>query len=197
VIVVGILGASGDAVLEIARRAAATGARAEVVGVAPLGAVGDRLLLTLASAGVGHATAIRSDARGIEPADLELALRYLPDVRAIVLVAPSAALLAPAIAASSWSGAAMVVVGTLDADALAALGPSEAAAATRDADGTLASGGTAVVRVSGPIVLDPPARDPDGAFAGLVAALAARLDAGEDPVTAWQATTSALAVDRA
>ena len=45
------------------------------------------------------------------------------------------------------------------------------------------------------IVLDPPRVDRDGTFAGLVAALATRLDAGDDPTTAWQSTVSALAVD--
>ena len=181
-IVIGVLqppgppsGAAPAAVLEIARRAAATGARAEVVGVAPAGSVGDGQLVELALAGVGHATVIRSDASGIEPADLDLALRYLPDVRAIVLVAPSAGLLSTALAASSWSGAALVLVGPLDTEAAAAV---DAAAVP-------------------PIVLDPPARDPDGAFAGVVAALAVRLDAGEDPAAAWQATVAALALDPA
>jgi hypothetical protein len=51
VIVVGILGTSGGVVLEIARRAAASGARTEVVGAVPIGDVGDRLLLQLATAG--------------------------------------------------------------------------------------------------------------------------------------------------
>ncbi len=175
-IVIGILvPEAGGGVIEIARRAAATGARTEVVGVASAGPVGDRQLVQLATASVGHATVTRSEAGGIEPADLELALRYLPDVRAIVLVAPPAPLLATALAASSWSGATLVIIGPLDADAVAA------------------SGATSVA----PIVLDPPTRDPDGAFAGVVAALAVRLDAGEDPATAWRATVAALALDPA
>ena len=195
-IVVGILGASGTSVLEIARRAAATGARTEVVGAAPLGPGGDRLLLQLAAAGVGHATVTRfvaaspvassaaspaasrpappSSALVIEPADLELALRYLPDVRAIVLGGASSALLATASAAANFAGATLVVigpVGVVSIDAGSALGD--------------------------PIVLDPPARDPDGAFAGLVAALAVRLDAGADSGVAWQSTLAALAIDPA
>ena len=181
-IVVGVLqpaaapsGTALAAVVEIARRAAAAGARTEVVGVAPGGSTGDRQLVELALAGVGHATVIRSEATGIEPADLDLALRYLPDVRAIVLVAPNAALLATALAASSWSGAALVLVGPLDAEATAAV---DAAAVP-------------------PILLEPPARDPDGAFAGVAAALAVRLDAGEDPAAAWQATVATLALDPA
>ena len=173
-IVVGILGADGAAVPEIARRAAATGARTEVVGAAPIGAAGDRLLLQLTTAGVGHATVTRGTTSAeppIEPADLDLALRYLPDVRAIVLVAPAAALLATAAAAAGFGGATLVVVGPLDPADVDALGTPL------------------------PIVLDPPASDPDGAFAGLVAALAARLDAGEEAAAAWRATLADLTIE--
>jgi hypothetical protein len=190
VIVVGILGAPGGAVLEIARRAAAAGARTEVVGAAAIGAPGDRLLVQLAAAGVGHATVTRSNSAvadpaagseaavgaaaqlAIEPADLELALRYLPDVRAIVLVEPPASLLATAVAATSFAGATLIVVGPVDATVLDSLGTQ-------------------------PIVLEPPAHDPDGAFAGVVAALAVRLDAGADPATAWAATLTTLVVEPA
>ena len=45
------------------------------------------------------------------------------------------------------------------------------------------------------IVIEPPPNDRDGVFAGLLAALAARLEAGEDPAAAWRATAAALAVD--
>ncbi|MBI2780698.1 MAG: hypothetical protein HYX55_02730 [Chloroflexi bacterium] len=184
-IVVGILAPpasprAADPVVEIARRAAATGARTEVVGVAPDGALGDRQLVQLAAAGVGHATVTRSAAPGVEPADLELALRYLPDVRVIALVAPASALLSTARAASAWSGASLVVVGPLDADGLAAIDAASVAPAS-----------------DAPILLEPPAHDPDGAFAGLVAALAVRLDAGEDPALAWRSTLATLAIDPA
>ncbi|HET7182387.1 MAG TPA: hypothetical protein VFI15_09170, partial [Candidatus Limnocylindrales bacterium] len=114
-IVVGVLApGAATAVSAIARRAVASAdSRVEVVGLAPAGADGDRLLLELASAGVGHATVTRSAAATIEPADLELALRYLPDVRVVVLVAPEAALLRTAASGSSWSDAALVLVGPL------------------------------------------------------------------------------------
>jgi hypothetical protein len=173
VIVVGFLGAQGeDGTLarEIARRTAVTGARVEMVGAAPADPEGDKALLELAAADVGHATVIRSSANRLEPADLDLALRYLPDIHAIVLVAPDGSLIAPAAAASGWSGAGLVVVARDGGDAAAKAAP----------DAT---------------VLEPPAVDRDGTFAGLVAALAARLDAGDDPKTAWQSTVSALAVD--
>jgi hypothetical protein len=181
VIVVGFLGAAGDPgtlALEIARRAAGTGARVEMVGVAGPDPAGDTRLIELASAGIGHATVVRSAADRLEAADLDLALRYLPDVRAMVLVAPDASLIAPAAAASGWSGAGLVIV------------------APRS-DGSDADAGKAHAIDAAPqaIVLDPPRVDRDGTFAGLVAALATRLDAGDDPTTAWQSTVSALAVD--
>jgi len=171
-IVVGILAPGGaPAVGAIARRSAtAGGGRVEVVGVAPDGPLGDRALLELSTAGVGHATVTRSPASAIEPADLELALRYLPDVRVIVLVAPEAPLVEVAAAGSAWSAATLVVIGPLADDAADAAGDA--------------------------LVLDPPADDPDEAFAGLVAALARRVDAGESPATAWPATLAALAVER-
>jgi hypothetical protein len=184
VIVVGILAPSGSGAnvaggagssraVAIARRAAGTGARTEIVGVAPVGGAGDRLLASLASAGVGHATVIRSDASGIEAADLELALRYLPEVRVVVLVAPPAGLVETALAATSWSGAPLILVGPLD---------SEAAA-------------LALAAEPSPVVLAPPAHDPDDAFAGVVASLATRLDAGEDAAGAWHATLASLAIE--
>lgn len=170
--------AVGVSVVAVAARAAAAGARTEIVGVAPAGDGGDRQLVELATAGIGHATVTRSSAAGIEAADLDLALRYLPDVRVIALVAPSTPLLATALGASSWSGAALIVVGPLDADGTAAI------AAVPPGPGT-------------PIVLDPPDEDPDAAFAGVIAALAVRLDAGEDPAGAWRSTVTALAIDPA
>ena len=180
-IVVGFLGAAGDPgklALEIARRAAGTGARVEMVGVATPDPAGDARLLELAAVGIGHATVVRSAANGLESADLDLALRYLPEVRAIVLVAPDSSLIAPAAAASGWSGAGLVIIAT-------------------GSDGSAAASAEPRVIDAAPqaILLDPPRIDRDGTFAGLVAALATRLDAGDDPTTAWQSTVSALAVD--
>ena len=174
-IVVGIVAPEAPAAVGAVARRAAAGhdVRVEVVGLAPIGDAGDRQLLELAAAGVGHATVTRSNASTIEAADLDLALRYLPEIRAIVLVAPDAALLRVAAEGSSWSGATLVVVGPLDADAIA------------------------VAEGAGAIVLEPPAHDPDEAFAGLIAAFARRLDGGESPASAWRATLTALAVDPA
>ena len=172
-IVIGFLGAPGKAgelALEVARRAAATGSRVEMVGVAGADAAGDSLLLQLAAAGIGHATVVRSGADRLDAADLDLALHYLPEIRAMVLVAPDPSLIAPAAAEAGWSGAGIVLV----APKGAALDTSAAPKA---------------------IVLEPPPNDPDGTFAGLLAALAARLDAGQDPASAWKSAAKTLAVD--
>ncbi|NJD29966.1 MAG: hypothetical protein FIA92_16940 [Chloroflexi bacterium] len=170
-IVVGVLGPSepaSPAVLAVARRCATAGARTEVVGAGPPDAGGERLLIELAAAGVGHAALQRTSAEP-EPADLDLALRYLPDVRVIVLARGGGPLASTAAAAAAWSGATLVLV---DAGPV----PDE----------------LAVV----PLVLAPPARDPDETFAGFLAALAVRLDAGLEVAKAWQETVAGLAADR-
>lgn len=121
---------------------------------------------------------MRSAADGLEAADLDLALRYLPDVHAIVLVAPDGSLIEPAAAASGWYGAGLVIIASEGGGSEGVSGKSRAIDAAPEA-----------------IVLDPPRIDRDGTFAGLVATLATRLDAGDEPTTAWQSTVSALAVD--
>lgn len=175
-IVVGFLGAPGIAgqrAVAIARIAAATGARVEMVGVAPADLAGDATLLELAGADIRHATVIRSFAEGLEEADLDLALHYLPDIHAIVLVQPSAELVPPATAAASWSEAGLVVVGPVDETTTGALAGTASA-----------------------IVLDPPSSDPEDTFAGFVASLAVRLDAGRPAADAWRETLAGLAADK-
>jgi hypothetical protein len=176
VIVVGFLGApgiAGERAVAIARVAAATGARVEIIGVASPDLAGDATLLELAAADVGHATVVRSFAEGLEEADVDLALTYLPDIRAIVLVQPGVGLIPPATAAATWSEAGLVVIGPIDGPTTAAL----------DAIGSA-------------IVLDPPASDPDDTFAGFVASLATRLDDGRPAADALRETLAGLAADR-
>ena len=187
-IVVGFLGDADGLAFEVARRAAATGARVEMVGAAAPGAAGDRRLLELAGADIGHATVIRSGADRLDAKDLDLALHYLPDIRCVVLVRPPARLLATSIGTADWAGAPLVVVGPLEPEAIAAL---DGAAGHGDVGRSAASASAA------PILLDPPPSDPDGTFAGFVAALAVRLDAGDPPEAAFRATVAALAVDPA
>ena len=100
------------------------------------------------------------DGLTMDAADLELALRYLPDYRVVVLAADlDPAALATVIAAAGWAGAHLV--------ALVAAG-SDGSALPPDAT-----------------VLERPATDPDGAFARLVASFAAALDRGVEPATAF------------
>jgi hypothetical protein len=198
VIVVGILDVPGqddDLAVEVARRAAATGARVEMIGVVPGDSAGDRRLAELAGAGIGHATVTRTSANGIEPADLELALRYLPDVRAIVLVRPDAVLLPAATAAASWTAAELVIIGPDGAQAAAAAVTGEPSIKERPELIATDPAALAGDLSADAIVLDPPSSDPEGTFAGFVAALAIRLDAGEPAGTAWSSTVAALAVD--
>jgi len=158
----------GGLAVDIATRVARRGAAVQAVGVLPVGADGDRRMIELSGAGVGHAAVLRSAATHLEPADLELALRYLPDLGALVLVGMPG-LAATAAAGASFSAAPLVIV-------------SDAASAA----GTLPDDA---------LVLGAPADDPDGAFAGLVAELAVRLDGGAAPAAAWADTLRALVIE--
>jgi hypothetical protein len=160
---------TGVSAVSIAGQAAARGAIVELAGVLPASPEGDRRLIAIARQGIRHAALLRSPAAGMEPADLELALRYLPNAGVIVLVDDGGGLVPTAAAAAAWAGAGLVVV------------VPHGAAAPPDARGGM--------------VLEAPAADPEGTFAGFVADLAARLDAGEEPAQVWRATLTALAVD--
>lgn len=171
IVVCGDLAAGGTRPADIARGAVVTGAGVQLVGVVPDDDDGDRSLIELAQSGVGHAAVLREPRRTLEPADLDLALRYLPEVRVVVLVEMPAAVVGVASDHAAWTGAALVVIGGAAVDGPTLDLPTDAT------------------------VLKAPERDPDGTFAGFVGAFAARLDAGETPADAWAATTSALAVD--
>ena len=125
---------------EIAIGAAGADARVEVITRVGDDPAGDAVLLALARHKVGHvavlrdagsATEVVSDpdeaaspdpdtdrtddraaTRGslLEPADANLALRYLPEMGVIVAVHLDAAVLAEAVAAASWAEASLVVV---------------------------------------------------------------------------------------
>jgi hypothetical protein len=165
----------------ISRRIASLGGPVELVTVVPEGPGGDVITARLAAAGVGHAAARRSGAGGLaagapelEPADLALALRYLPDITVVILAGGPAGLAATASEAATWSGAFLVSIRTSPSDAWP--------------DGT-PEGERAMT-------LEAPPTDPDGAFAGLVAALAVRLDRGEPAADAWRAVERDLGLDR-
>lgn len=100
------------------------------------------------------------DGLSVDAADLELALRYVPDYRVVVVAAeldPTA--MDAAIAAAGWSGAHLIAL----------LGQGSSPAAIPD---------TATV-------LERPRDDPDGAFAAMIASYATGLDEGVEPSTAF------------
>jgi len=176
IVVCGDLGAIGRherAALAVARAAAAAGNDVQLVGIVPEGVEEDARLIALASAGVGHAAALRMPLRPLERADLDLALRYLPDVRVIVALELDASIHGVIGEASAYTAAFLILVTTTP---LAASEPG---------------GGLP----SDVIVLEAPPQDRDGTFAGFVGTLAAKLDAGAAPADAWDATLSVLAVD--
>lgn len=96
----------------------------------------------------------------MDTGDLELALRYLPDYRVVVLAADlDPAALATVVAAAGWAGAHLVVL--------------------------VASGSRTNDLPTDATVLELPAVDPDGAFARVVAAYAVALDQGHEPRVAF------------
>ena len=157
----------------VAGRIAALGEWVEAVGILPADDTGDRRLLELRALRVGHAAVLRSPADALDAADLDLALRYLPDISAVVLVEPPPTLVATATAAASWLGAGLVLV----------------------ASGAVDLTGEAP-RSDRVVVLGPPRSDPDGVFAGLVAALAVRLAGGSSSADALTHASAALGAER-
>lgn len=177
-----------------AAAAAAVGREVQLVGKVGDDPDGDRLVLELAEAGVGHAALLRDPARrtpiviveppddepdmgaatieppdpadrpSLEPADVELALRYLTDFRVVVVGEPlSAAIVEVAAAAAAYAGARLIVTVVPGAD-----GPADAT------------------------VVEVPPADPDGAFATLLGTLAADLDADTLPAGGIAAAAASL-----
>jgi len=165
------IGRDAGLAVALAARAARAGAAVQVIGIVADGPAGDRRLIELAAAGIGHAAVLRGAPRDLEVADVDLALRYLPDIRVVIDSAGAAVLHATLAEGATYAGAAFILVGDESALAVAAELPESA------------------------IVLQAPAADPDGTFAGFVGAFAARLDGGAAPADAWAATVRDLAVD--
>ena len=101
----------------------------------------------------------------LEPADVELGLRYVPDFRVLVLAAPELpSLLAAAAEAAGFAGAHLIVI-----------------APPRATLGELPAASTVVTAARG--------EQGDGGLAALVASYAVALDAGEDSARAWRKAT--------
>ncbi len=181
---------TGGVAARAAIAAVEAGGSVQVVGRVGDGPDADGLLLALATGGVGHVAILRDPARAtplepepsldldpsdddpkpptdvrpieIDAADVDLGLRYLTDYRVLVLVPPARPEVVAVVAdAARWAAARLVVV-TDGADVPSPSLPSDA------------------------IVLAAPESDPDGAFATLVGRLAAALDAGADPASAFR-----------
>jgi hypothetical protein len=181
---------TGGVAARAAISAVEAGGSVQVVGRVGDGPDADGLLLALATGGVGHVAILRDPARatplepepsldldpsdddpapptGVRPieidaADVDLGLRYLTDYRVVVLVPPARPEVVAVVAdAARWAAARLVVI-TDGADVPSPSLPSDA------------------------IVLAAPESDPDGAFATLVGRLAAALDAGADPASAFR-----------
>jgi len=96
----------------------------------------------------------------LDSGDLQLALRYLPDYRVVVVADPlDEAAMSTVVAAGRWAGAQLIVV--------------------------VAAGSTAPGVPDDATVLESPAADADGAFAAVVGAYAAALDRGASPAEAF------------
>ena len=101
----------------------------------------------------------------LDSGDLELALRYLPDYRVLVVADPlDETALATVAAAGRWAGAQLIVV--------------------------VAAGSTAPGLPDDATVLEAPALDADGAFAAVVGAYAAALDRGASPADAFASASA-------
>ncbi len=102
----------------------------------------------------------------MDAADLELALRYLPDYRVVIVAAeldvPS---LATVVGAAGWAGAALITI--------------------------VRGGASAEDLPESATVLERPPSDPDAAFAAMVASYAVALDQGRDPMQAFSAASGA------
>ena len=157
---------------------------------------GDRLLLDALgdgdghghSGGDGHAGRFAADLQGelntdarsgrptLDAADVELALRYLPDVRVVALVEPVEGLVAVAVAEAAAAGAHLTVI-----------------VASEEASGVPALDLVPL----GALVLVAPQGGDAATFALLVGRYLAAVDAGADPATAFGAGMAALSGERA
>ena len=167
----------------VAIAAAGAGAQVELIGTIGDDAAGDAVAIGLARAGVGHAALLRVPAAtrpigrdpagppAVDPADIELGLRYLPDARVIVVAEPLIGDAARVVAeAAEFAGAAVIVLVTA--------GMSPDAAFGRDV-----------------IVLQAP-DDALQPFADAVGRYAAALDAGAAPQAALAAAAGAAGWER-
>jgi hypothetical protein len=162
----------------VAIAAAAVGGTVELVGSVGDDPAGDAAAIGLARAGVGHAALMRipaattpregttDTATRLEAADVELGLRYLSDLRVLIVAdTPADEVATVAADAAAYAGAAVIV--------LVQRGDPPARAFDRSAT-----------------ILEAP-DDAEGPFAVAVARYAVALDAGSDPEIALREAVGA------
>jgi hypothetical protein len=193
---------------EIALALGRSGAGVELVGSIGDDPEGDRIVVELGRAGVGHAALLRDPSARTPPtgpldatrplphlgaAEVELGLRYVAECRVLVLAdVLGEDALAQALEAAAYHAAALVMVappGSIDPEALGDNVTLLERPALDGLDAWDAPNGSA-----DDVTDDPSAAAGDAApaageldFAGLVADYAARLDAGELPAPAFAA----------
>jgi hypothetical protein len=184
----------------VAAEAARRGATVQLIGKVGEDRAGEDVVLALARDGIGHVALLRDPyrqtprlvadpvldpagvgldddadlpAERLEPADparrpafdagdLDLGLRYLTEFGVLVATEPLDEALGRVVAdAAGWSGATLIAVAARPGGEPPGLPP-------------------------GAIVLGAPEADPDGVFGRLVGALAATIDSGTDPGTAFR-----------
>jgi hypothetical protein len=188
----------------VALSAAARGARVELVGRVGEDAAGERLLIALAKAGVGHVAVLRDPARPtpvMAPAPVaadEDDDDVSPFADPPAAPSPSTSPAGPALDAADIDLAVkyltpsgvMVVADDVPGDVLAAAVGAAAYAQMRLvvllAPSVLAAGSLPAALPDDATVLAAPDED-DGAFDALVGAFAAALDAGAEPAQAFAA----------
>ncbi|MFL5777927.1 MAG: hypothetical protein ACJ761_03190 [Chloroflexota bacterium] len=192
----------------VAAAAVDAGSPVQLVGKTGDDKAAEEVILALSRAGIGHVALLRDpalatpslpvpeepiddDIRDDDPepavrptpvldaADVDLALRYLTDFRVVVLADAL-----PADARQAVVEAARSVDATL-------IELVAVASEARDDETDVEDRGDRA------IALEVPAGDPDGAFALLVGRLAAAIDAGADPRSAFDSAVLASGWDRA
>lgn len=192
----------GGMATDVARALARAGCAVELAGAIGDDPEGDRVVVELGRAGIGHAAVLRDPAARtpavgpsaqplaagqtramprLEAADVELALSYLAECRVLVVAEPlDPDALAAALRAADYHTASVVVVadaGVVDPEELGdrvTLLERPASVAPPDADDAPSAG-----------VGD--GLEPEPAFAGFVADYALRLDRGDQPARAFAA----------
>jgi hypothetical protein len=156
----------------VAVAARAAGAQVAIVGLVADDDAGDATVTELGRAGVGHAALLRQpgggELRPLDRADIELALRYVPECQVLVAAEPlSDDALAATTEAAAYHGAPLI--------ALTEPGAAPPTGLPENAT-----------------VLEEPADDEaGGAFAALVGRYAAALAGGSEPPQAWQTAVNA------